>query len=499
MRNILLLKATNITYAEESPHLKERILNQSERLILKDINLHLYKGQILGILGDSKRLGIVKEIFSKTLSPTSGTLQTEKSILSLDVIDHVHSDQTVGAFTRNFLIEFMRSGVTENIVDNLKYVDVYMRYRDRKLSELSRRDIALLIIELSKFVNVDIVVFSNLSQYLLPEDKAVLNSAIVYSQKRHRGVLLLEPDIENIKPYANYFMWLSHGQVRYEGGLKQGVERYERYLRERSSIKNIEEEETFDQSWKETMNEYALFKHNMERVRRKTIVTSENVNVKKLVVSVVLFSIMVASALVVMMDISFTEGDGGLPIINQSDDDEVVNESDRTLYGLVTNDSLSFGVEDYSTLDIMPIKRVSRNTYNAVVQGGEYEVSTDDFIYFNPASLYQQSSLQILLPYTHSSFRDNYLFYSNYLNISANQLKESINYDHENNQRVDVSGIPITFHLNDDVVYGISFPSQNTEELIEEYELTTENPIFRLPRGYMILYGEAERWLYINR
>lgn len=499
VRNILLLKATNITYAEESPHLKERILNQSERLVLKDISVHLYKGQILGVLGDSKRLGIVKEIFSKTLSPTSGSLQTEKSILSLDVIDHIHSKQTVGEFTRNFLIEFMRSGLTQNIVDNLKYVEVYMRYRDRKLSELSRRDIALLIIELSKFVNVDIVIFSNLSQYLLPDDKAVLQSAIVYSQKRHRGVILLEPSVENITPYANYFMWLSHGQVRYEGGVKKGVERYENYLRARSSIKNIDEEETFDQSWKETMNEHALFKHNMERVRRKTIVTSDNVNVKKVVITVVLFCIMIAASFVVMMDISFTDGDGGIPIISQQDDEEEVDENMRTLYGIVTNDDLSFGVEEYGALDIMPIRRVSRNTFNALIQGGEYEVDTDDFIYFNPGSLYPQSSLQILLPYTHSSFRDNYLFYSNYLNISAESLKESINYDVENNQRIEVSGIPITFHLNDDVVYGISFPSTDTDELLEEYEITTENPIFRLSRGYMILYREDERWLYINR
>ena len=499
MRNILLLKGTNITYAEESPHLKERILKQSERLVLKDINLHLYKGQILGVLGDSKRLGIMKEIFSKTLSPTEGKVETDKTILCLDVIDHIHSKHTVGEFTRNFLIEFMRSGLTQNVVHNLKYVEVYMRYRDKKLEELSRRDIALLLLELSKLVNVDVVIFSNLSQYLLPDDKEVMRSAILYSEKRERGVLLLEPKIRNIKPYANYFMWISHGQVRYEGGVKQGVERYEKYLREKSAIKNLDEEETFDQSWKETMNEYARFKHNMERVKRKTIVSSDSINVKKVVITVVLFFIMLAASFVVMMDITFTESDSGLPIIAPQEETDEAPNNFRTLYGIVTKENLEFGVEEYGVMDIMSIRRESDQSFSAAIQGGDYAVDRDDFIYFNPGALYPQSSLEELLPYTHSSFRDNYLFYSNFLNISAENLMEQINYDVSNNQRIEVAGIPITFHLRDDVVYGISFPSTDEEELLTEAEISTEHPIFRLPNGYMILNREASRWLYINR
>lgn len=499
MRSILLLKGTNITYAEESPHLKERILKQSERLVLKDINLHLYKGQILGVLGDSKRLGVMKEIFSKTLSPTSGEIQTDKTILCLDVIDHIHSKHTVGEFTKNFLIEFMRSGLTQNVVHNLKYVEVYMRYRDRTLEELSRRDIALLLLELSKLVNVDVVIFSNLSQYLLPEDKEVLRSAILYSEKRHRGVLLLEPKIKNIKPYANYFMWISHGQVRYEGSVKKGVERYERYLKEKSTIKNLDEEETFDQSWKETMNEHARFKHNLERVRRKTLVSSESINVKKIVITVVLFFIMLAASFVVMMDITFTEVDSGLPIIAPQEDNDDAPDNFRTLYGIVADDALEFGVESFGVMDIMSITRQPDQSFTASIQGGNYAIDRDDFIYFNPGSLYPQSSLEALLPYTHSSFRDNYLFYSNFLNIDAEDLMAQVNYDVSNNQRVEVSGIPITFHLKEDVVYGISFPSNDEDALLSELDITSEHPIFRLPRGYMILNRDASRWLYINR
>lgn len=76
---------------------------------------------------------------------------------------------------------------------------------------------------------------------------------------------------------------------------------------------------------------------------------------------------------------------------------------------------------------------------------------------------------------------------------------EQVNYDVSNNQRIEVAGIPITFHLREDVVYGISFPSTNEDELLAELDVTNEHPIFRLPRGYMILNRDASRWLYINR
>ena len=150
-------------------------------------------------------------------------------------------------------------------------------------------------------------------------------------------------------------------------------------------------------------------------------------------------------------------------------------------------------------MDIMSINSESGGDYTAAIQGGEYDVDEDDFIYFNPGSLYPQASLQMLLPYTHSSFRDNYLFYSNFLNIDVDDLTANVNYDIANNQRVEVSGIPINFHLRDDAVYGISFPSVDEEALLDELEITSENPIFRLSNGYMILNREDSLWLYINR
>lgn len=498
MQDILLLKAAGITYAEESPILKERILNQSERLLLKDISLQLYRGQVLGILGKSNRLTIFKEIFNRTLSPTRGRITTERSVLSLDVMDHINSNQRVVDFTNEFLLEFKRSKFDQTVENNLKYIDVYVKHRHKTLSELSRRDIAVLLIELSKLVDVDIIIFCNLQQYLYQSDKEIMEGAIQYSKKRDRGVMLLESRIENIVKLSNYFMWLSYGQIRFEGSVKKGHQVYTDYLKEKSQIKSLEEESTFDTMWKENMNEHARFKHNLERLKKKTIITSDNVNVRKIVISVVLFSIMVASAFVMTLDISFTDEDE-ITLISPPEEPVEATPEYRTLYGIVTNNDVNFGVEDFGVMDIVSISRDSNNNYLARVKGGDYEIDTEDFIYFNPGSLYPSSSLSILLPFTHASFRDNYLFYSNYLNIDADQLKEQLNYSFSNNQRIDLEGISISFHLKDDRVYGMSFPSTNISELKEEAGITAENPIFRLPRGYMILNEAGERWLYINR
>ncbi|MHC0552042.1 hypothetical protein [Salinicoccus sp. CNSTN-B1] len=60
-------------------------------------------------------------------------------------------------------------------------------------------------------------------------------------------------------------------------------------------------------------------------------------------------------------------------------------------------------------------------------------------------------------------------------------------------------GVPITYHIKDDVVFSVSFPAENIEEMYKEFGVTEEDAIFRLPEGYMILDASNETWLYINR
>lgn len=498
MQDIILLRGQNLSYARERVSVRDRILGRDDALLLKDVSFTLYKGEVLGILSAYETLYYIKEIVSGTISPKAGRIKAERPVLSLDVMDHIHYPHQLKRFLTELLDEYLSPHEIKTVLEELKEYRLIRNYWDVPVKSLSRREIALILMEVSlKVERFEIVVFCNMYHHLTETDHVRFKAVLSEHEQAEKGILLLDSDIEAIKESANYFLWLSYGQVRYDGSVQKGVNEYRHYLKVKSQIKNVDEEALFDQEWKQNISEYARYKYDLKRLNMKQTTIIDGLNVRRIIVSLVLFFIMAMSALLIFMEVDFT-GDGQETIGDISITDPA-EDIERLSYGLVQGDSLTIGGTEVPNMTLLDIVMSGDGGYTVNFNGELHEVSEDDIIYFNPASLFPETTLEELIPYTSETFRDNYLFYTRYLNRSAESVLNDFTVSSSDEFHVSLSGLPITYHLRNGYVLSITTPAADLDTLYEEYHLSSDIQIFRIQNGYMVLDRPNELWTYINR
>src|SRR5699024_6722796 len=224
--------------------------------------------------------------------------------------------------------------------------------------DLPRREIALILIEMSKVTDADIIIYCNMYRHLSTRDKEMFKGAVNNLERSERGILLLESDIEPISTLANYFLWLSYGQIRYDGSVKKGVDAYNDYMKKKSQLKSMEEEGLFDLEWKQNISEYARYKHELKRLSKKQTSFIDSLNIRKIIVSAVLVFFMMLSSLIIFMDINFTGSANTDNELTQTEPDEG-NETGGTNYGIVSGTNVEAGGENLPYLTTVQISSES--------------------------------------------------------------------------------------------------------------------------------------------
>ncbi len=496
MQDIILLRGQDLSYAKESAQLGKRILSKGESLLIKDVSFTLYRGEVLGVLGGYETLYYLKDMITGTVDPKAGKVKSEAVIAAFDVMDHVHNGHSTARFLSELFNEYMKPADTAAALEVLGKKVFMKRIWDRPLSSLTRAEIGALLIEAASHIEADIFIFCNMSSHLSNANKVRFKEIVSAFEKQGKGVMLLETDIGIIKDLSNYFIWLSYGQKRYEGGVQKGVDRYNKHLRDKSQIKNTDEEALFDLEWKRNISEYAHYEHNMQRLSKKQTSLIDRLSIRRIIVSFVLLFIILAASTVIFMDINFTGADETVDQQTAAPGDEDADES--FAYGFIASDAVNFGSEAVPYMTMVDVVATGENTYTVRFKGAEYDVPEADIIYFNPASLYTETTFEALLPYIGDAFADSNQFYTLWLNSDAESVIEKLNLD-AGEYRGTVPGFPITYHFRNDRVLAIGFPAVDTEALLDEYGLTAEEQIFRVQDGYMVLDGTNDTWLYVSR
>ena len=209
-----------------------------------------------------------------------------------------------------------------------------------------------------------------------------------------------------------------------------------------------------------------------------------------------MFTMLMASV-VIFMDISFTGS------ANTGQDQTVAvpetEEDDRIAYAVNTEGSLEVNGESHPYMSLLQVSDREDGTYTIVDGGATVEMDGSSFIYFNPASLYPETTLEALLPYTDEVFENNYLYYSMFMNRESGAVTDNMNLSASSARHAELSGIPISYQFRDGLIFSMSFPARNIEGMYEAFGIETEDAIFRLPNGYMILDASNQTWLYIQR
>ena len=496
MQDIILLRGQELSYAKESIHLRKRILSQDEHLLLKDVSFTLYRGEVLGVLSDYETLYYLKDMITGTIEPKAGKVKSEAVIASLDVMDHVQNKHQVQMFLSELFDEYMSPQEVDESLKELDGNPFFKRIWYKNVDSLTRTELASLLMEASTYIEADIFIFCNMSNHLSDGSSVRFKEIVSAFEKEGRGVMLFETDVGMIKRLSNYFLWLSYGQVRYEGGVQKGIAYYNKYLKDKSQIKNVDEEALFDLKWKRNISEYAHFKHNMQRLSKKQTSLIDQLSIRRIIISLVLLFIIMTSSAVIFMNINFSGA--GTTVENQTVPAEEEEGIESFVYGLVLNDALEIDGETLPYLSMVDIVEIQDQSYTVVVNDAEHQVDESELIYFNPASLYTETAFDELLQYADSSFSDSYQFYLRMMNRESDDVIEQFNLQADE-YHGEVPGSPITYHFRNDRVISITFPATDVDALLEDYGLTEKQQIFRVEDGYMILDGENENWVYINR
>lgn len=496
MQDIILLRGQELSYAKESIHFGKRILSRDEHLLLKDVSFTLYRGEVLGVLSDYETLYYLKDMITGTIKPKSGKVKSEAVIASLDVMDHVQNKHQVQIFLSELFDEYMSP---QNVDESLKELygnPFFKRIWYKQVNDLTRAETAAVLMEASTCIEADVFIFCNMSSHLSDGNRVRFKEIVSSFEKDDKGVMLLETEVDMIKRLSNYFLWLSYGQVRYDGGVQKGIAYYNKYLKDKSQIKNVDEEALFDLKWKQNISEYAHYKHNMQRLSKKQTSLIDQLSLRRVIISLVLLFIIMTSSAVIFMNINFTGTSTAVETETVPMEEEEGIES--FVYGLVLGDSLEIGGETLPYLSLVDIVEIHDQSYTVAVDETEHEVDESEILYFNPASLYTETAFDELLQYADDSFSDSYQFYLRAMNRESDDVIEQFNLEADEFHG-EVPGLPITYHFRNDRVISITFPAADVDGLLEDYNLTEDQQIFRVEEGYMILDGENENWVYINR
>lgn len=496
MQDIILLRGQELSYAKESLHLGKRILARDEHLLLKDVSFTLYRGEVLGVLSDYETLYYLKDMITGTIQPKTGKVKSDAVIATLDVMDHVQNKHQVQMFLSELFDEYMSPQKVDESLKELNENPFFKRLWYKNIDTLTRTEMASVLMEASTYIEADIFIFCNMSNHLSDGNRVRFKETVSAFEKADKGVMLLETDVDMIKGLSNYFLWLSYGQVRYEGGVQKGIAYYNKYLKDKSQIKNVDEEALFDLQWKRNISEYAHYKHNMQRLSKKQTSLIDQLSIRRIIVSLVLLFIIMASSAVIFMNINFRGTSTAVETETVPMEEEAGIES--FVYGLVLDETLEIGGETLPYLSMVDIVEIRDDSYTVVVNETEHEVDESELLYFNPASLYTETSFDELLQYADGTFRDSDQFYTRMLNREAEEVTESFNLQGDD-YHGEVPGVPITYHFRNDRVISVTFPATDIDGLLDDYGLTGNQQVFRVEDGYMILDGANENWVYINR
>src|SRR5699024_11472220 len=93
-------------------------------------------------------------------------VKTHGGILSLDVMDHVNNPFSLDSFIEELLEEYKSGKELGNIIELLHNKPVIRNNLSKKLKELSRKQLAHILLEIFGLIDVEIIIYTNFHEHL---------------------------------------------------------------------------------------------------------------------------------------------------------------------------------------------------------------------------------------------------------------------------------------------------------------------------------------------
>ena len=228
-------------YANPRDRLKQFILPRLQRLIgqapkqyfrqfwaLKDVSFEIKKGETVGIIGrNGSGKSTLLQMICGTLSPTSGSIQTNGRIAALLELGSGFNPEFTGrenVYMNASVLELSNEEIDARFDDIIAFADIG-DFIEQPVKTYSSGMMVRLAFAVIAHVDADILVV----------DEALAVGDAFFTQKCMRflrnfmktgTVLFVSHDTGSIKSLCNYAVWIEKGQVIQEGAPKEVCELY---------------------------------------------------------------------------------------------------------------------------------------------------------------------------------------------------------------------------------------------------------------------------------
>lgn len=509
MGSSIILKLLNVTHYYRNKNSKKWYLPfdyGEEDIELNNFNLHIYQGEALGIIGEpGSSKSLVGRLLSGEIQPDKGRVVRKKDLFFADIEDKLLQSVSVHEFVKQATMLFRYKTSDHKVEQIVRYAHLEDKI-DIKVNHLTNPEYAQLLFALARTSKSSIIIFNHILKYL---DESFVEKAIKLSDEyinENLTIIIIDDAIESIAKTTNYIAWVSHGQLRMEGSLKQVLPVFKDHEHDRLSLVSDEEKANFDVDWKKSRTRTPELTYNFKRIERYNHV--------KPPVAFVRFWTWLSVCLVglLFMAILMFNNIGKLEIGQNLDQATIQNQKknlyEETLgYGIVLDDSIT--VENMKNGDKQKINKYgfvtitaeNNKSYRIDVDNKHYKVAKNQLRYFDPASLFESHSTKSLAPYMQKNYINYYEFFNSHLHKKHSTVTESLVPENDKNNRfvVPIVQQPISMIFNDENrLNGFTFPIKKKEELKDKFDIKDNFWITKSGDGYFMADLKNNKWIYIE-
>ncbi|UXR77723.1 MULTISPECIES: ATP-binding cassette domain-containing protein [unclassified Staphylococcus] len=508
MSNAIVLKMINVTHYYRNQK-KQNVLKpfsyQPEDIELNNITLHIYQGEALGIIGEeASSKSLVGEILAGTVLPDKGRIVRKASLfyanMNQKLAEHVRVIDYI-----NDVIQLYEFEVPEHkAIQVLKYAHLDAQKNDW-IHDLTDEQYAQLMFSLARSSNAEVVILSHILSYL---DQGFFEKAKeMVREYVEEGLtwVAIDNDVDKIKAVSNYIVWISHGQLRKEGYVKQVIPAFEQHMQDRLSITSQEALNHFDEDWKRNRSKMPEVTYNFKRIERYHHATPPVFLARIWTWTAIFIAGMFVSSLLIFNNLGKLDATQYISH-NTLTDQPKHQYTEKLAYGIVNADQTTMTALHQKGADvkvpqhaIVTITGESKRSYRVTHNDKNYRIAKENVHYFNPAALYNPIERDALAPF----MKDNYINYVDYFNgelhKSHGEVNEQLVPEKKNRYVEPILQQPIAMLFNDqNKLIGYRFPIVKEQELKEKYHIDEETWTAKTEAGYFIADFKTHQWIFIE-
>lgn len=221
-------------YSDKASTLKEKLLfwkraNKEIRVVLKDINLDIKKGETVALIGtNGSGKSTLLKLMTKIIYPTKGVVETQgklTSLLELGAGFHPDFSGRENIYFNASIFGLSRKEIDRRLKDIIEFSEL-SEFIDNPVRTYSSGMYMRLAFSVAINVDADILLIDEIlavgDQHF--QDKCF--KKLEELRDSNRTIVIVTHSLESVKKLCNRAIWIKDGNVKMDGETKNVIEKY---------------------------------------------------------------------------------------------------------------------------------------------------------------------------------------------------------------------------------------------------------------------------------